>query len=460
MDNTQIWQAVLGEIELNLSKASFTTWFKNTFISSFNDDGTVIICTPTNFAKSWIEKKFNKNIYTALQNTTNQKIKAIFYEVQKQPKNEKKESSVSSILKTIKRKRNNIANTEINSQGNFGTNNKYGLNKKYTFSNFIAGKGNELAHAAAQAVTRNIGKAYNPLFIYGGVGLGKTHLLQAIGNEVIRDHKVLYTTSENFTNNYIYSVQNGKGKDFKNFYRNVDVLLIDDIQFMGGKDGTQEEFFHTFNELKQANKQIILTSDKPPKSIPAMEKRLTSRFECGMVANITQPDDETKIAILEEKLREKNYSLNKEILQFLSHNINNNIRELEGALNRIIAFHELNNSTPSMRSVKNILNDILTDLQTKTVTNTDIINTVSKFFDVSVKDIKSKGRQKELVWPRQIAIYLMKKELGTSYPTIGKELGGRDHTTAMHGYSKIEKSLAENQQTNNEIESIKQMLIL
>jgi chromosomal replication initiator protein len=335
------------------------------------------------------------------------------------------------------------------------------LNPKYKFDTFVVGRGNELAYAACKAVAANPGKAYNPLFIYGGVGLGKTHLLQGIGNELCHktDNKVLYITSEKFTNHYVQSIHNGKAKEFKEHYRNVDLLLVDDVQFMGGKDGTQQEFFHTFNELQQADKQIVLTSDKPPKSIPAMEKRLLSRFEAGMVADVSQPDIETKMAILENKAREKNFILDKEVLEYIANNVKNNIRELEGALNRVIAFHEFNNSTPSVRTVKNILTDLLTNTQARSITPKDVLAAVSKFYDITSRDLIGKGRKKELVWPRQVTIYLMREEINTSYPTIGQELGGRDHTTAMHAYNKIFKEIQnENEKIKQEIESVKQIL--
>ena len=278
MNNDQLWQAVLGEIELNLSKANFTTWFKNTFISSFEDD-RVVVCVPNTFTKAWLEKKYHEQIAKALKSVSDKKIDKIFYKVET-----RKNSPVGDLLKKIKIKKDSENDAPVSI-------NRFGLNSKYLFNSFIVGKGNELAHAACQAVAANPGNAYNPLFIYGGVGLGKTHLLQAIGHEVSKNSaKILYVTCEKFTNDYIQSVKNGKAKDFKERYRNVDLLLIDDIQFMAGKEGTQEEFFHTFNELHQTNKQIVLTSDRPPKSIPALEKRLLSRFEWGMIADVVQPD--------------------------------------------------------------------------------------------------------------------------------------------------------------------------
>jgi chromosomal replication initiator protein len=283
-------------------------------------------------------------------------------------------------------------------------------------------------------------------------------LLQAIGNELSKTtNKILYTTSENFTNNYVQAIRSGQGKEFKNAYRNVDLLLVDDVQFMGGKDGTQEEFFHTFNELHQTNKQIVMTSDRPPKSIPAIESRLTSRFESGMVVDVGKPDIETKIAILEKKAYEKNYALEREVLLYVANNIQNNIRELEGALNKIIAYHEFNNTTPSVKSVKDILSDITLDARSKSLSPKDIIDTVAKFYNINIKELTGDSRKKELVMPRQIAIYLIREELSTSYPTIGHELGGRDHTTAMHAYNKINLEKESNERLAQELNSIKQL---
>ncbi len=450
MNNNQIWQAVLGEIELNLSKANFTTWFKNTFISSFNDE-QIIICVPNTFTKAWLEKKYHNEICNALKNVTSKEPKEVYYKVEI-----KKTNPVNEILEKMKVKKSSDFNNGSPSI------NRFGLNSRYTFDNFVVGKGNELAHAACQAVSANPGKAYNPLFIYGGVGLGKTHLLQAIGHEISKNSdKVLYASSEKFVNDYVQAVRNGRAKELKDRYRNVNLLLIDDIQFLGGKDGTQEEFFHTFNELHQANKQIVITSDRPPKSIPALEKRLLSRFEWGMIADIARPDTETRLAILEKKSKEKNYSFNKEVLDYIANNIQSNVRELEGALNRIIAYHEFNNSTPTTETTKNILNDLLINTKSKSITPKNIIDAVSKFYDISIKDLTGKRRKKELVWPRQITMFLMREEINTSYPTIGNELGGRDHTTAIHAYNKINKELNENEneKAKQEVESIKQLLI-
>ncbi|HKK54294.1 MAG TPA: chromosomal replication initiator protein DnaA [Patescibacteria group bacterium] len=461
MDKNRVWQAVLGEIEINLSRASFITWFKDTFISSF-EGGVVIVCVSNSFVKRWIENKYHKKIWKALENVSGQKINNIIYKVELRKDKENLINDTSPKEEESKKTKTEPFSTNIKTKNktlkSTSNINRYGLNSKYVFENFIVGKSNELAHAACQAVIRKLGDVYNPLFIYGGVGLGKTHLLQAIGNSASeKTDKILYTTSEKFTNNYIQSIHSGKAKEFKNLYRNVDILLIDDVQFMGGKDGTQEEFFHTFNELQQSNKQIVLTSDRPPKAMPAIEKRLISRFESGMVADIGKPDIETKIAILETKASEKGLNLNEEVLNYIASSINNNVRELEGALNKILAYHDLRGIKPDLDSVKSILNDLITDIQSKSITPKNVIEAVVKYYNITMKDLLGKGRKKELVRPRQMAIYLIRKELNTSYPSIGNELGGRDHTTAMHAYNKICKDLEQNEKTKQELNSIKNL---
>lgn len=447
MTNEQLWQAALGEIELSLSKANFTTWFKDTFISSY-ENKQVVLCVPNTFTKAWLEKKYQKEILNAIESVISEKLSQIFYKVES-----RKTSGPTEMIKTLNvKKEDPIANESI-------AINRFGLNHRYTFDHFIVGKNNELAHAACQAVAANPGKAYNPLFIYGGVGLGKTHLIQAIGHSLSKNtDKILFITSEKFINDYIQAVRNGQAKEFKDRYRNVDVLLVDDIQFMAGKDGSQEEFFHTFNELHQNNKQIVLTSDRQPKAIPALEKRLLSRFEWGMIADVGQPDVETRIAILERKCREKSYILDSDILTYVATNIQNNIRELEGALNRLIAYHEFNNQKPTLDSTKNVLSTIISSFQQKSTSSKNIIDAVASFYDIELKDIIGQSRKKELVNPRQIVMFLMREELNHSYPTIGNELGGRDHTTAMHAYTKINKESQENERLKQDLESIRQLI--
>ncbi len=451
MTNDQIWQAVLGELEIGISRVNFITWFKNTFIYCL-EDNKVIISVPNEFTKRWLEQKYYKAIKSSIEKIVEKKITEIEFSVNLK----KEESSEKDISKKNEKKEEPI---KACSQENKINVSRFGLNPKYSFSTFVVGKATELAYAACQAIVSNPGKAYNPLFIYGGVGLGKTHLLQAMGNELVKNNKkVLYTTSEQFTNNYIDSIRGGRAKEFKNLYRNVDLLLVDDVQFMGGKDGTQEEFFHTFNELQQGDKQIVLSSDRPPKAIPAIEKRLISRFESGMVADVGRPDIETKIAILEKKAKEKNYIIEDEVLKYIAESIQNNIRELEGALNKIIAYHEFHNLKPTLKMVKTILNDLTNNNQIKPMSPKDIIESVAQFYNISVKDLMGEKRKKELVFPRQISIFLMREELKTSYPTIGEALGGRDHTTAIHAFNKINKEKDENEKLVQDIQSIKQLL--
>lgn len=450
MNNEQLWQAVLGEMELIISKANFTTWFKNTFIS-YLDEAQAIVGVPNTFTKTWLEKKYHKEIATALENVSGKQIKEIVYKVENRAPSNIMADIVPRFQKETTVSEQPIEKPSIN---------RFGLNARYTFDKFIVGKGNELACAACHAVAANPGQSYNPLFIYGGVGLGKTHLLQSIGHELAkRNQKVLYATCEKFSNDYINAVRTGQAKEFKEYYRNIDVLLVDDIHFMAGKDGTQEEFFHTFNELYQTNKQVVLTSDKPPKSMPAMEKRLISRFECGMVVDVIQPDIETKMAILETKCHEKNYILERDILNFIASKIQNNIRELEGALNKLIAYYEFNNYKPSIDTAKIILNDIISTTQTRQLSSKHIMETVSKFYDIEIKHITGQSRKKELVRPRQIIMFLMREEINASYPTIGQELGGRDHTTVMYAYTKMNKEIGTNGKLKQEVDAIKQLLL-
>ncbi|MBI5466890.1 MAG: chromosomal replication initiator protein DnaA, partial [Candidatus Kerfeldbacteria bacterium] len=325
MNNDQLWQAALGELELLISKANFTTWFKNTFVAEAQDDG-IVVGVPNGFTKAWLETKYHQAILKALQNAAQRPIGKIEYRVESHHPSSAAPTSPVPAARAIPAPSPDAGQ-------------RTGLDPRYTLDYFIVGKGSELAHAAARAVAEKPGLVYNPLFIYGGVGLGKTHLMQAIGHEVLarsKEKKVVYVSSEKFTNEFIQAVSHGGGEKFKNFYRGVDLLLIDDIQFLSGKEGTQEEFFHTFNALHNAHKQIVITSDRPPKSIPALEARLVSRFEWGMIADIAQPDLETRMAILEAKCREKGVSLSRDILQYIASVVLSNVRELEGALNRIM----------------------------------------------------------------------------------------------------------------------------
>ncbi|MFA6918820.1 MAG: chromosomal replication initiator protein DnaA [Patescibacteria group bacterium] len=464
MTPQQLWQATLGELELLISKANFTTWFKNTGISSV-DDGRIVISVPNAFTKEWLEKKYHPTIVKALRNATENNVKDVIYKIEtvnamrnQQAANEKAtETTIETQIIVESVEIHPVNTTSIDSSGD----QKLNLNPKYTFANFIVGKNNELAHAASLAVAKAPGTAYNPLFIYGGVGLGKTHLMQAIGHKVLEDNphaKVLYVSCEKFTNDYISAIQNGRASDFENKYRMVDLLLIDDIQFISGKERTQEAFFHTFNELHQQNKQVVISSDRPPKSIPALEHRLVSRFEWGMIADVSTPDFETKIAIIESKLKEKSHVLPDEVVRYLASVIHNNIRELEGAINRIMALSQLQNRNLDLDEIKNIVSSIVTNTQKKSLTPKSIINIVSEYFDIKIEDIISPCRKKNLTEPRQIIMYLMREELKFSFPNIGQELGGRDHTTVIHACDKVNRVMKIDDKLRENLEILKQKI--
>ncbi|MBU0597051.1 chromosomal replication initiator protein DnaA [Patescibacteria group bacterium] len=455
MTNHEIWQAVLAEFELKVSKANFTTWFRNTGIGTFSVDGEVSICVPNTFTKSWLEKKYHTEIVKLLESITSARIKKVDYKVEHVKNIQEKECSFSSEPSV------SSVETPMYSRETRQLLSQFGLNAKYTFSSFVVGKGNELAHAAAQAVANRPGDAYNPLFIYGGVGLGKTHLLQAVANAMLEENpqtKILYVSSEKFTSDFVSAIKEGRSKDFKERYRTVDLLLIDDIQFIGGKEQTQEEFFHTFNELHQSGKQIVMTSDRPPKAIPALEDRLRSRFEWGMIADIAPADLETRVAILQTKCQEKNFVLPQDLIQLISATVQSNIRELEGALNKVIAFHQLKNSEPTKETVKSILASFESQNMRRSVTPKELVATVSQYFDVQTDDLLGKGREKRVSFPRQIIMYLLREELKLSYPAIGAELGGRDHTTAMHAHTKISTEIDNDLKLKQDMELIRQRL--
>lgn len=336
-----------------------------------------------------------------------------------------------------------------------------GLNPRYQFESFIVGKGNELAHAAAMASAANPGESYNPLFIHGGVGLGKTHLLQAIGHHVLKTRPtatVRYVTCERFTNEFIQSVRGGRAKEFKDRYRNVDVLLVDDIQFISGKQGTQEEFFHTFNALHQLNKQIVITSDRFPKDIQALENRLLSRFEWGMMTDISTPDFETRVAILEAKCLGKSYPLSTDILRLVAGTVQSNVRELEGALNKLIAYHQFKNVPPTAESVQTLLRSFMPTVPRRSVTPKRLIEIVTAYYDVVMEELLGKSREKRLAFPRQVAMYLLREEAKCSYPAIGAHVGDRDHTTAMHACNKIISMLEKDEQLKRDIALLREKI--
>lgn len=456
----QIWQAILGEAELTMSKASFTTWFKNSFIAE-HQNGVLTIGVPNGFTRAWFENKFNKEISQTFHKVTGKKPTEIKYVIKIKAK-DKPETNNKNFLEADQHKTEKV---EITHKKQTQSNSDQlclsaGLNPKYSFDTFVVGKHNELAHAACWAAVRRPGETYNPLFIYGGVGLGKTHLLQAIGHELIKSgKKVIYVTSEKFTNDYVDAVYHGRGNAFKSVYRNVDLLLIDDIQFMAGKDGTQQEFFHTFDQLHRANKQIVITSDRPPRNMKAVEARLITRFEWGMVADISQPDLETRMAILSTKCQQKEFPLEQAVIQYIASNINNNVRELEGALNRIMGFCQFHNRKPDLSIAQQVLKDFFVSIQSNNLSNPQkILEAVASFYNIGLGDLTGKSRKKELVGPRQIAMYLLRTKLSSSFPAIGQELGGRDHTTAMHACNKIEADLKNNQKIKQDLEQIAQSI--
>jgi len=440
MTNEQFWRAVLGNLELSLSRPNFTTWFKNTSVLNNTGKG-VIIGVPNTFTKEWLQNKYHPNILQAIR-AINPEIREVHYEI----------SSGGGFKNTQKPiSQPKPAGPEAKTQTSSS------LNPKYTFETFIVGGTSELAHAAALAIAEKPGVSYNPLFIYGGVGLGKTHLLHAIGHQILQNSpqaKVLYVSSERFTNDFIQAVRDGRAYDFKDRYRNVDVLLIDDIQLLAGKEQTQEEFFHTFNALYGRNRQIVITADRLPKEIPSIEERLVSRFEGGMVADVQPPDFETRVAILKTKTKEKDFELEHEVLAFIATRVESNIRELEGALNRLIVYCQINNTKPSLEKVKDILSSIISQPKKRGLTAKKIMETVAGFYGVTTEDLVRQSRKKEFVKPRQVAMFLIRKELETSLPSIGEILGGRDHTTVIHAVSKIDRMLKENDNLRQELSII------
>jgi chromosomal replication initiator protein len=448
MNGQDLWQSVLAQIQLIVSPANFSTWFKNTDISE-KKDGVIVISVPNLFTKEWIEKKYHKEILKILH-SLGENVKEIKYVVGKKTF---KTNQTVRIDQNYYQNRLEIFDPAIDK--------KTDLNSRYTFDNFVVGPFNELPHAAAVAVSKNPGFIYNPLFIYGGVGLGKTHLLQAIGNEIVKnipDKKVKYISTEKFASGVISAIKNQKMEEFKFQYSKVDVLIIDDVQFLAGKEKTQEEFFHIFNSLYEKNKQIVLSSDKPPRVIPALTERLRSRFEGGMIADIGIPDFETRVAILKTKSTIMNINLEDDVLEYIAKNIQRNIRELEGALNRLFAYQKLHGYPPNLETTKHLLKNVLTS-QNKPHSPDKIIKAVVDFYEITEKELIAQSRKKEVVYPRQIAMYLLREELKCSFPFIGKKFKGKDHTTAIYAYEKISRELEKNKKIEEEIELIKQKII-
>jgi chromosomal replication initiator protein len=443
MENiSELWSKALGEIEKKISKPSYETWLKSTKAHTIKGD-TLTITAPNEFARDWLESRYLHLIADTIYQLTGEEflIKFII------PQNQRDDEFVqNSPIKQINN--NNDEQNEIPQSM---------LNPKYTFDTFVIGSGNRFAHAASLAVAEAPAKAYNPLFIYGGVGLGKTHLMHAIGHYVMNHNpsaKIVYLSSEKFTNEFINSIRDNKAVDFRNKYRSVDVLLIDDIQFLAGKESTQEEFFHTFNTLHEESKQIIISSDRPPKEIPTLEDRLRSRFEWGLITDITPPDLETRIAILRKKAKAEGLDIPNEVMLYIANQIDSNIRELEGALIRVVAYSSLINKDINADLAAEALKDIIPNSKPKMIAISDIQRIVGQEFQVKLEDFKAKKRTKSVAFPRQIAMYLSRELTDSSLPKIGEEFGGRDHTTVIHAHEKISKMLQSDEQLQRQLKDI------
>ncbi|WP_416827899.1 chromosomal replication initiator protein DnaA [Ectobacillus polymachus] len=440
-----LWDQTLKQLEKKVSKPSFETWLKSTKAYALKKNH-LTITAPNEFARDWLESHYSELISETLYQVTGEELEVRFIIPQSQSE-EDFEYSPPNKKKAMHDEPNHFTQSM--------------LNPKYTFDTFVIGSGNRFAHAASLAVAEAPAKAYNPLFIYGGVGLGKTHLMHAIGHYVIEHNpnaKVVYLSSEKFTNEFINSIRDNKAVDFRNKYRNVDVLLIDDIQFLAGKEQTQEEFFHTFNALHEESKQIVISSDRPPKEIPTLEDRLRSRFEWGLITDITPPDLETRIAILRKKARAEGLDIPNEVMLYIANQIDSNIRELEGALIRVVAYSSLINKDINADLAAEALKDIIPNSKPKTIYIHDIQKVVGQVFQIKLEDFKAKKRTKSVAFPRQVAMYLSRELTDSSLPKIGEEFGGRDHTTVIHAHEKISRLVKTDVHLQKQIEEICEIL--
>ncbi len=446
-----LWQAVLGEIELSVSRGNYITWFKNTQLVQQTDE-LVVIGVPNIFIKQQLEKKFNSLFVDTLKKNGICPEKIEYKIVPMTTKKDEDEPILAQPTSLPARTPNILSNGISQSY-------RQGLSERYTFENFVVGSGNELAFAACQSIAAKPGNKYNPLLLYGGVGIGKTHLIQAVGNAMLAndpDAKVLYITTEQFVQEFVEALRYRKTTDFANHYRSADVLIVDDIQFIAGKEKIQEEFFHTFNALHQANKQIIISSDRLPKEIPTLEERLQSRFAWGMSIDMQNPDFETRCAIVQAKAQINSVSLPNDVVEYLATNIQTNIRELEGALNQLLAFCEMRALEPNLDIAVSVLGS--TRSRPKHLSAKQIIERTAKHFQVSIEDILGPKRDRDIVVPRQIAMYMLRSELHLSFPKIARELGRKDHTTAIHSVEKIEKEAQIDSSMRNAISEIKERL--
>ena len=443
IDKDELLTKLKELLKEEVSKISYDTWINPLGIRSIENDH-IVFTTVSEYQKDFIENKYRSLVFNTLRFITNKDWTFSVIDLSEEDESEK----------IISDKNSNIPEAELET-------NRSTLNPKYTFETFVVGNNNRFAHAAALAVGNEPGKSYNPLFLYGGVGLGKTHLMHAIGNRILENNtksNVLYVTSEKFTNQLINSIKDNKTEMFRNIYRNIDVLLIDDIQFIAGKDRVQEEFFHTFNTLREDGKQIIISSDKPPRDIQFLEDRLKSRFEWGLLADISCPDYETRLAILRKKAQDENIIIDDSILSDIANKIDSNIRELEGVLNKIVARASLTHSPITIEHAENIINEF--KYESEKVISCDFIKeTVSKYFSIDKDELAGEKRSNDIAFPRQIAMYLCREIANMSFPQIGTDFGGRDHSTVMHAYNKIKKEIKEKSNTKLIVESVKNIII-
>jgi len=458
VEQDKLWQAVLGDIEIGLSRGNYLTWFKNTQLLKHDND-KVVVGVPNVFIKQQLEKKYNELVTQTLRKN-GVDAPVVEYKIQSVVRRSDPDESITLPASTAAPARPALqpAATQTNTSS-LTRNYRQGLNERYTFDSFVVGSGNELAYAACQAIAVNPGTKYNPLFLYGGVGIGKTHLIQAVGNAVLfskPDARVVYVSSEQFLQEFVDALRYKKNTDFADHYRSADVLIVDDIQFIAGKEKVQEEFFHTFNALHQASKQIIISSDKPPRDIPTIEERLRSRFAWGMSIDMQTPDFETRCAILQIKAEMQHVMLPNDLVDYLATNVNTNIRELEGALNQLLAFCEMRQLEPNLAIATGLLG--ASQARPKHLSARQIIERCAKHYQVSVEDIVGPKRDKDIVVPRQIAMYMLRSELHLSFPKIARELGRKDHTTAIHSVEKIEKEQRLDADIRNALAEIKERL--
>lgn len=454
-----LWQAVLGEIELSVSRGNYVTWFKNTVLIG-QDGENVTIGVPNVFIKQQLERKYNQLILDTLQKNGIYPA-SINYKIHSMPVKPAAAGTLAMddepiVLDSMPMAANPTPRSQTNT---LARTYRLGLNEKYTFDSFIVGSGNELAYAACQAVAAQPGTKYNPLFLYGGVGIGKTHLIQAVGNHILSTNpnaRIVYVSSEQFVQEFVDALRFKKNTDFADHYRGADVLIVDDVQFLAGKEKIQEEFFHTFNALHQANRQIIISSDKPPKDIPTLEERLRSRFVWGMSIDMQNPDFETRCAILKTKAQARGIALDSDVTEYLATNVQTNIRELEGALNRLMALCEMRGIEPDIGVVTSVLGS--SQLRPKHISAKQIIERTAKHFQIPLEDIVGPKRDKDIVVPRQVAMYMLRSELHLSFPKIAHELGRKDHTTAIHSIEKITKEVQLDPELREAIAQIKERL--